>query len=329
MQGGREPAGGGAVARTWLRIAATLLLLCGFRLAAQEGPIRTGPYAIERDSVRVVYWGDDRGVAEATLDAALAPLPLPGIPNPGSIRRGTVFLPPTPALFDSLTRGATPAWAAGVAIPSQRTIILPAYARSGPFANPVVTLRHEVAHLALAEYLGPNIPRWFTEGYATWVSGGWDERSGWQIRLALLGRNLPPFDSLTLGWPREEGRARLSYLLSASAVAHLHNSRGERAFAAFLEEWERVGTLDAAMRNVYLMSPEQFEREWRSMVRRRYGWLLALSQLTAFWLVLTVLLLLLGSRRRKRNRERMAELRREEYMLPPGEPWEEERTEGN
>ncbi len=38
------------------------------------------------------------------------------------------------------------------------------------------------------------LPRWFDEGYATWVSGGWDESSGWQIRLALLRGQAPPLD---------------------------------------------------------------------------------------------------------------------------------------
>ena len=96
--------------------------------------------------------------------------------------------------------------------------------------------------------------------------------------------------------------------------------RGEPAFAAFIQEWLREGTLDGAMRNVYQISPSQFEREWRSMVRRRYGWLLAVSQLGVFWGGFALLVILLGSLRRRRNRERMDELRREEYMLPPPSP---------
>lgn len=302
------------------RLLLPLLLLWALPAAAQAGP-----FLVEADSTRVVYWEGDRGVAERTLAAALAPLPLPGIPQTFSASRSTIFLPPTAELFDSLTFGSTPAWAAGVAIPSQRKIILPAYRRDGPLGDPVITLRHEIAHLALNDYLGSNVPRWFDEGYATWVSGGWDAGSGWQIRLALLAGNLPPLDSLTLGWPRGEARARLSYLLSASAVVHLATSRGDRAFTAFLRRWRNEGTLDTAMRETYLLTLPQFEREWRQMVRTRYGWLLAVSQLTVFWLALAILVFVLGILRRKRNRERLEELRREEYMLPPGDPPEVDR----
>ncbi len=302
------------------RWAAVLVLLSllgetapGVVAAQTEG----GPYVLERDSIRVVYWGQGRPAAERTLSAAFAPLPLPGIPERPTLTRGTIILAPTPAAFDSITEGRTPEWAAGVAIPSERMIVIPAFARSSSLGDPAITLRHELAHLALNDYVDGLVPRWFDEGYATWVSGSWDESTGWQIRVALLRSDAPVLDSLTLGWPRAEGRARLAYLLSASAVRHLATSRGELAFATFLSRWREGGTLDSAMREVYQMTLPQFEREWRGMVRNRYGWILALTQMAVFWFGVTVLVLVLGSARRRRNRERLEELRREEYMLPP------------
>jgi hypothetical protein len=271
---------------------------------------------VTRDSVRVIYWGDARGAAERTLTAALAPLPLPGLPTSARLTPSTIVLAPTREVLDSVAQGRPPDWAAGVAIPSQRLIILPLYERRGAMGDPVVTLRHELAHLALNAYLPAGIPRWFDEGYATWVSGGWDERSGWQIRVALARGQSPPLDSLTLAWPREEAHARLAYLLSASAVRHLATSRGQPAFDALMESWHRLGSFDQALRSVYLMTPSQFEREWRAMVRRRYGWLLAISQTAVFWAGVALLVFVLGILRRQRNRERLEALRREEYMLP-------------
>ncbi|MQA89767.1 MAG: hypothetical protein GEU90_05965 [Gemmatimonas sp.] len=299
---------------SWLVCAALALASSFSNTAAQTPP---GPFVVERDSVRVAYWGEARRAAERTLDAAFAPLPLPGIPGVARLPSSTIVLAPTPEVLDSLTRGQTPDWAAGVAIPSQRLIILPVYEESASLGDEVVTLRHELAHIALNAYLDGQVPRWFDEGYATWVSGGWDASAGWQIRVALLRGNAPVLDSLSLGWPRGEARARLAYLLSASAVRHLATSRGDEAFAALIEEWRRVGSLDTAMRSVYQLTLPQFEREWRAVVRRRYGWLLAMSQMTVFWFGVTVLVLLLGSLRRKRNRERLEALRKEEYMLPP------------
>jgi hypothetical protein len=274
------------------------------------------PSYVQRDSIRVVYWGDGLKSAEAVLAAAHAPFPLPGIAADYRLSASTIFLAPDRAAFDSLASGQTPHWAAGVAIPSRRIIISPAAPERSSLGSAVVTLRHEIAHLVLNDYLGADVPRWFDEGYATWVSGGWDQGTGWQIRLALVRGHAPRLDSLSLSWPREAPRARLAYLLSASAVAHLANSRGTVAFAAFLSEWRATGDMEAAMRGVYQLQPELFEREWRSMVRRRYGWLLALSQVTVFWVAIAGLVFLLGIARRRRNRERLEALRREEYMIP-------------
>jgi hypothetical protein len=62
-------------------------------------------------------------------------------------------------------------------------------------------------------------------------------------------------------------------------------------------------------------------------VKRRYGWLFALSHSAVFWLGLTLVLLVLVRIRRGRDRERMAHLRATE---PPDEPayWTDEAGEG-
>lgn len=287
-------------------------LLAGAPAAAQPAG------AVGDASLRVVYWPGDRPLAERTLRAARAPLPLPGIPDSfAPARTGTIYLAPTPAVWDSLTRRA-PAWAAGVAIPGLRRIILPAFQSSRtPLGDPTGALRHELAHLALHAYLPAPIPRWFSEGYATWVSGGWGDDAAWQIRLALLTGRGPRLDSITLAWPARAGDARLAYLLSASAVQHLATRGSEEGFAALLAAWRREGSLDRALRSTYLMTPEQFEEEWQALVRRRYGWLLALSQMGVFWIALILLVMLLGWRRRQYNRERLERLAAEDRMLPP------------
>lgn len=300
-------------ALTWVALLLGLILLSPVRAVAQ-GDL---PRAIERDSVRVVFWPGDERRAERTLDAALAPLLLPGLPDEARAATGTIVLAPTPARWDSLT-GGVPAWAAGVAIPGRRTIVLPVYATAHVTGDdPAVTLRHELAHLALHRWIEGRVPRWFDEGYATWVSGGWDAASAWQLRLAFLLGRAPPLDSLTLDWPARAGEARLAYLLSASAVSYLAERGGERGFDLLMAEWHRVGALDPAIRRVYGMTLGQFEAEWVKVVGRRYGWLLALSHFTVFWLLFTVFVLVVGTLRRRHNRERMRQLEAEDRMLPP------------
>jgi hypothetical protein len=216
---------------------------------------------------------------------------------------GTIVLAPTPELYASASGGAPPEWAAGIARPDRRLIVLPAFSSPRtPDGNPIAALRHERVHLALHAYLGDLIPRWFDEGYATWAAGEWDEGTGWEIRLAILRGAAPPLDSLSLDWPRRASDARLAYLLSASAVRFLSERGGEPALAAFFDVWRDDGSFDTALRSVYLVTPSGFEAQWRAMVKRRYGWLLAISQVGIFWVVMTGLFLLFGVARRRRDR---------------------------
>jgi hypothetical protein len=296
-------------------LAAALLLLGTAGSAGAQAP-----RALGRDSLRVLYWPGDEGIAQRTFRAASSPLRLPGLGTTAGLRAGTVILAPDGATFDSITGGRAPEWSAGVAIPELRTIVLPAYPSARTTASdPIVALRHELVHLALNDYLGVPVPRWFDEGYAVWASGEWDASAGWQIRFALLRGLAPPLDSISLQWPAGEQRARLAYLLSASAVEYLADRNGEPLFAAFLARWKREGSIDPAMRATYLMSLDAFEREWRNVVIRRYGWLLALAQVGVFWMLVTLLVLAVGWRRRRRDRDRLAAME----VAEADEVWQE------
>jgi hypothetical protein len=196
-----------------------------------------------------------------------------------------------------------------VAIPATRTVVVPVFpTRLGYARDPIVTLRHELIHLIVHDHLPPGMPRWFDEGYATWASGGWDQTAAWQLRLAFLLGRAPPLEQLALEWPRDADQARLAYLLSGSAVSYLHELGGERAFAALFQAWREQGSFEAALRSVYGMTSGQFEHAWSQMVGRRYGWLLAFSQVALFWTFAALLLLGLFWLRRRRKRERLARL---------------------
>lgn len=274
--------------------------------------------ALEAGPVRVVYWPGGRGRAEEVLAAALRPPPLPGFSAERAPVPSTIVLAPSPEIWDSVTGGRVPEWGAGVAFPAAGVIVLPLF--PGPGRRPEqlpVTLRHEIVHLALHQRLPEPIPRWFDEGYAEWVSGGWSPEEAWRLRVAFLLGRAPPLDSLTLDWPRGGERARLAYLLSATAVQHLAERSGPEGFAALIAAWQREGSLERAIRSTYGMTLGQFEEEWRGVVKQRYGWLLMLSQMTVFWFFATVLLLVLFGIRRRRDRKRLDVMRAEERMLPP------------
>jgi len=263
--------------------------------------------------VRILYWDGSAGRAERTALVLARHARLPGLPA-DQPRRAEVVLAPDLATWNAYTGGQVPHWGAGVAIPSLDRIVMPLF--RAPWSGGVSedrTLRHEWAHLGLHAHLdGLRIPRWFDEGYAQWASGGWDASSGWRLRVALARGSAPPLQELTLAWPRDRQAAELAYLLSASAVSYLVGESGARGMEVFLDRWEENQSFDRAFRETFGMTPAQFESRWIQHVRRRYGWIIFLSQTAFVWGILGVVLLVLFGIRRRRDRERLERLRRNE-----------------
>jgi hypothetical protein len=178
-------------------------------------------------------------------------------------------------------------------------------------------LRHEVAHIALHRFVHPAaVPRWFSEGYATWAAGQLDFEAGWMLRLAFVTGTAPPLDSIVLGWPRSAAGARVAYLLSASALDWLHDRGGDRSLGILFERWKGSG-FEPALRQTYGLTTGQLERYWGRSVRRRYGWLLFFAQASVAWAMLSIFVVALYLIRRRRDRLRLADLQRRE---PPDRP---------
>jgi hypothetical protein len=289
-------------------IPALLLALVWPQQAVVVGPIT------------VHYWPEQEALATRLAQRVAESPPLPALPpDIFQHRPVNIFLAPDAERWDSLTGGAVPEWGAGVADPFRGVIVLPTYdwVRT-PLHTVHQTLRHELAHVGLQHHLGAaRIPRWFTEGYAQWAAGQWDWDSPWRLRLALASQRAPPLDSITLDWPVAGDEARIAYLLSASAVAHLVNQSGVRGLRIFLDRWAEMQDFDAAFRATFGLTVGQFESSWRRHVRSRYGWGVLLGHSMLFWLLAAGVLLALFAVRRRRDRERLARLRANEIPDDP------------
>ncbi len=247
------------------------------------------------------------------------------------------MLAPSVERWDSVTGGAVPEWAAGIAVPGAGRIMLPTYSWER-MSNPELytTLRHELAHVSLHRWLGPaRLPRWFDEGYARWAAGEWSYQEVWQLRLAFLMRRTPPLERLTLDWPSAQPDARLAYLLATSAVVHLAQLAGDRGLDVLFRRWRETRSFDDALRRTLGMTPGQLEASWIETVENRYAWPVFLAHSVVFWLFAGAILVALFFIRRRRDRAKMERLRATE---PPDEPayweegqglsWESEASEG-
>ena len=296
------------------------LLLVGSLLVQGQGapPSPENPPPLESDGLVVYYEEGDSLRADRIRRTLEAYAQLPGLP-PGFPTEAHVHLAGSEATFAELTGGAAPEWGAGVAIPATRTIVLPLYADNRTRGwDETRVARHEWAHLGLHEFLeGLRIPRWFSEGYAEWASGGWDAGEAWRLRVAMAGGRTPPLDSLSLGWPADRASAEIAYMLSATAVEYLMAESGERGLAIFLNRWREGRSFETALRTTFGVTSGQLEGDWSKYVRRRYGWLLVLSHSVVFWAILGAMLTAMLFLRRRRNRLAMARLRATELPDDP------------
>ena len=291
-------------------LVALLLAVGGALTGSGQTPDDTSEWRFLHGSTLTArYQGSDSLRASRALALLESLVRLPGLTGPGP--RLTVTIAPTRAAMDSLVGGQLPEWAGAVAIRDRMEMIIPGgrfWPRS-PYEEAQV-LRHEWAHLALAHEMGRlRIPRWFNEGYAEWSAGAWLDGGAWKLRVALAFGGAPPLDSIALDWPRDRIPAELAYLLSASVVQYLVEASGTRGLEAFVAEWKRTGSFDAALRRVYGGTVAQLENDWRKWVKRRYGWLAVIADSAVFWSVLAVGLVVMFVVRRRYRREQMARLR--------------------
>lgn len=289
-----------------LALALVLVGLAGARAGAQAAP---GPGATRYEEGRftVVAFPNEERLARSLLAAAQARDTFPGLPRPRA--RVTIALAPDERTFRDWIGAGAPEWGAAIAFPADQRIIMQGRDAGAASGDPVVTLRHELAHLILHEVLGSSVPRWFDEGYASFAAGEWGRGQVLATSLGLVWRGLPTLAGLDSGFYQGSETAQRSYALAHHAVAALATIDRARGLSLFFDYWQRQGSFERALRSAYGMTEVDFERQWRGKVRRQYGALALAADLTVLSLFLVLLLGPLWWQRRKRQRLRLARMR--------------------
>jgi hypothetical protein len=279
------------------------------------------PRVLQSGDYVVYSWTANDRLAQQVISYAQQYDALPGLPAnaPGFGQPIRIYLAPNDAIFRQVTEGNAPEWGAGVAIPEAGVIALRAYGGNrGAYDELRRVLRHELAHVALHRYLGETrIPRWFDEGYAEWSAGEFDNDAAWLLRVAFATQRAPPLDSLELSWPAMSTDARIAYLLAASVVQYMVRESGTRGLTLFLQRWRDSRRFDTALANTYGLSVDQLEAHWKHDVKRRYGWLAALTQTSVAFTLLAFAVLALYVIRRRRDRAHLARLKANELPDQP------------
>jgi hypothetical protein len=228
----------------------------------------------------------------------------PGLPRPAE--RVLIQIAPDRRRFREWIGEAAPEWGAAIAVPSEHRVVMQGSTAGSDAGNPLQVLRHELAHLALHEALGDAPPRWFDEGYASFVAGEWDRESVLATNLALALRGMPTLEDLEGGFYSGASRAEAAYALAHRAVAEMAALDPDRGLTLYFARWRAHGNLDLALREAYGITEAGFEKRWRDRTRRRYGGLALFADVTLAALVLFVIVMPLYVIRRRRDRRKLA-----------------------
>ena len=264
------------------------------------------PERLDAGRFTAVYFPQDERLARALVTGAAHTDTFPWLPRPRE--RVLIAIAPDARRFRQWAGPGAPEWGVALAFPDSRRVIIQGRAAGSEAGDPLETLRHELAHLALHERLGDRPPRWFDEGYASGAAreGRRDDVLATNVALALRGP--PTFDRLESSFNGGATAAQSAYALSYRAVAELASLDPERGLTLFFQYWESGKSLDGAVRQAFGLTLNGFEREFQSRVQRRYGALALFADLTLVFLVTGLALLPFFVARRARDRRRLRDL---------------------
>lgn len=293
--------------RSCLRILRSSFFLLG--TAWLPAWSQDAPERVDRGRFAILFYPHDRQLASSLGERAVSTDTFPGMPRPE--QRVTIAIAPDRRRFREWA-GAAPEWGTAVAFPETRRIVLQGRRAGSDAGDPLVVLRHELAHLALHEFLGDLAPRWFDEGYASYAAGEWGRDEVLMTNVALAIRGMPSLDELEDAFGGGSSRAQAAYALSYRAVAELARIDPQRGLALFMTYWRSTGSMERAMRQAFGLTIADFERRWRQRTRAQYGALALLSNLTAGAVLLLFVLAPFYVVRRRRDRLRLEKMREAE-----------------
>lgn len=277
----------------------------GFVLAMQAIPEGAVLHADGR--FEVVAFPSESRLARSILREAVLRDSFPGLPRPSASVR--IWLARDDAMFSALVGQGAPEWGSAIAFPREQVIVMQGRDAGADAGDPLQVLRHELAHLALREALGPGVPRWFDEGYASYAAGEWGREEVLATSFGLVWRGVPSLAGLDSGFFAGSETAQRSYALAHRAVAEIAALDPARGLALLFGHWRAQGSFERALRAAHGMSSDDFERHWRSRIRRQYGALALAADLSLLSLFLVLLLGPMWWRRRRRQELRLAAMR--------------------
>lgn len=143
------------------------------------------------------------------------------------------------------------------------------------------TLWHELAHVFTLEATDHHVPRWLSEGISVFEEWRTGPTPGVAVPpdvvAALEEGKFLPVSELDSGFirPRYPNQVQVSYVQSGLVCLFIEQRWGFERLAALLHQFDGKATTPAAIQATFKISPEEFDKEFNTFVRSRFGTLLA------------------------------------------------------
>jgi hypothetical protein len=159
---------------------------------------------------------------------------------------------------------------------------------------------------------GHDVPRWFNEGFAVYVSGEGSIPRLQTLWTATLAGNIIPLERLERSFPDDAILASIAYAQAADVVRYLVRTQEQYRFDGLVERIARGMDFDQALLGAYGVDRMTLESEWREDIARRYTFWPVLTGSTVLWVGIVGLFFWAYRRRRVRDRRILERWRREE-----------------
>jgi hypothetical protein len=231
-------------------------------------------------------------------------------------QRIEIFLTQSQSQFFELQPGKAPAWADATAYPKHGWIFLRRNSlRGGMAAQDVQVLDHELVHILLGQAFKKGAPpQWLQEGVAQWFSGEYGPETLDRIAEGMLGPGLFSLGTLSHPFPRDPVRAQLAYAQSADFIAWLVGKYGQDVLPVLVKESVRGASFEAALRRATGRSMSQLDKAWSKRLKKSWLWVKAVANDSVLIGFASLFLFVAYARVRRRNRERLAEMARQDAL---------------
>ncbi|MBN1308079.1 MAG: PD40 domain-containing protein, partial [Chitinispirillaceae bacterium] len=109
---------------------------------------------------------------------------------------------------------------------------------------------------------GVQIPLWFMEGLAEYLSSGWNVESDMFLMDFTINSQVPPPGPMLGGY--------MAYKGGQSFLFFLASTYGDSLFTKFLREFKSSKSLDMTIKKIYKKNTEELGKEWIQELKRIY-----------------------------------------------------------